>query len=143
MRVYSSWPLNRSASLLTSTVLIWFGVLLSCWAASGSEVSTAFTMADAPHAQQAANGYGYWIDGNNLAVYAEDDEAGDRLPKNAAFLRTLVFVLYFGLALGWIAVSGWRRRRPEVCSLFRCCFHSTVHLHQRRLIATLLEVFRL
>jgi hypothetical protein len=81
-------------------------------------------MAGAPHTEQAADGYGHQIDGNYLAVFAEEDEAGDRLPKNAELLRALVSVLYFGLALGWLGVSG-------------------VHLHQRRAVATLLGVFLL
>jgi hypothetical protein len=100
-------------------------------------------MADAPHVEQPANGNGYPIDGTYLAVFAEEDGAGNKLPKNAAHLRALVFVLFIGLALGWLVVSGWRRRRPEVFSLIRCWFLSIVSLHQRRLIATLLGVFRL
>jgi hypothetical protein len=143
MKLYSSWRFTRSASLLTTGVVLWLGAFLLSWPASGSEISTAFTMADAPHAEQAANGYGHRIDGNYLAVFAPEDEAGDKLPKNAALLRTLVFVLFIGLALGWQGVSGLRRRRPEVTSLIRCWFHSIVHLHQRRAVATLLGVFRL
>jgi hypothetical protein len=143
MKLYSSWRFTRSASLLTTGVVLWLGAFLLSWPASGSEISTAFTMADAPHAEQAANGYGHRIDGNYLAVFAAEDEAGDKLPKNAALLRTLVFVLFFGLALGWLGVSGLRRRRPEVTSLIRCWFYSIVHLHQRRAVATLLGVFRL
>jgi hypothetical protein len=100
-------------------------------------------MAGAPHVEQPVNGYGYPIDGTYLAVVAEDDEARNKLPKNAALLRALVFVLIFGLALGWTVASGWRRRRPELCSLTRGWFHSMVRLHQRRAIATLLGVFRL
>jgi hypothetical protein len=149
MKLYSSWCFTRCAPLLltvvlTIAVLLWLGVFLSCWPASGSEVSAAFSMADAPHAEQPANGNGHPIDGNYLAVYAEEDEAGDRLPKHAVLLRALVIVLFIGLALGWIAVSGWRgRSRPEVCSLIRGWFHSVVRLHQRRAVASLLGVFRL
>jgi hypothetical protein len=145
MRVFSSsWRFTRSASLLTTAVLLCLlGVFLFCWPASGSDVSAASTMAGAPHAAQAANGNGVPIDGNYLAVFADDDEAGDRLPKNAALLRALVFVLFFGLALRWLVVSGCRRRRPEVTSPIRCWFHSMVHLHQRRAVATLLGVFLL
>ena len=149
MRVYrSSWRFTPSASLLTTCSLLWLGALLLSWAASGSEVSTAFSMVDVPHAKQAANGqaaygHGHSIDGTYLAVFADEDEAGDRLPKNAALLRALVFVLFIGLALWWIVLSGWRRRRPEVCSLIGCWFHSMVRLHQRRAIATLLGVFLL
>jgi hypothetical protein len=145
MKLYSLWCYTRCAPLLrtilTTGVLLCLGAFLLSWPASGSEVSTAFSMANAPHAEQAANGYGVPIAGNYLAVLAEEDEAGEKLPKNAALLRALVFVLFFGLALGWQVVSGWRRRRPEGCSLIRCCFHSIVRLHQRRRIATLLGVF--
>jgi hypothetical protein len=91
-------------------------------------VSAAFSLADSPHAEQAAYGYGHPIDANYLAVYAEEDDAGNELPKSAALLRTLVFMLFFGLALGWIAVSGWRGRKPEGCSPIKCWFHSMVHL---------------
>jgi hypothetical protein len=144
MRVYSSWRFTGSASLLRTTVLICLGVFLFWWAASGSEVSAASTMmAGTPHAEQAANGDGYPIDDYYLAVFAAEDEAGEKLPKNAMLLRTLVIVLFFGLALEWIVVSGWMGRRPEVTSLNRCWFHSVVHLHQRRAVATLLGVFRL
>jgi hypothetical protein len=143
MRAFSSWRFGRSASLLTTGVLLCLGVFLLWWPASGSDVSTAFPIADAPHVEQSANGNGDPIDDNYLAVFANESEAGNKLPKNAALLRALVYVLFFGLALEWIMVSGWRRRRPEVCSLIRCWFHSMVHLHQRRAVATLLGVFRL
>ena len=143
MRVFSSSWFTRCASLLTTGVLLCFGVFPLSWPASGFEVSTASTMAGAPHVEQPANGSGYPIDGTYLAVFAEEDGAGNKLPKNAALLRALVFVLFIGLSLGWIVVSGWRCRRPEVCSLIRCWFHSMVHLHQRRDVATLLGVFRL
>jgi hypothetical protein len=144
MRVYSSsWRFTRCASLLTTAVLIWFGVFLLSWPVSGSDVYAVSTMAGAPHVEQAANGYGDPIDANYLAVFAAEGEAGNKLPKNAVLLRALVFVLFFGLALGWIVVSGWRGRRPEVCSLVKCWFHSVVGLHQRRGVATLLGIFRL
>jgi hypothetical protein len=148
MKLYSSWRFTRCASLLTTGTLLCLGAFLLSWPRSGSEVSTDFSVADASHAEQVANGqgangYGHRIDDYYLAVYAEDDEAGQQLPKNAALLRALVFVLYIGLALGWLVVSGWRRCKPEVCSLIRGWFHSMVHLHQRRAIATLLGVFLL
>jgi len=76
----------------------------------------------APHAEQLANGYGHRIDGNYLAVFATEDKAGEKLPKNATLLRALVFVLFFGLAFVWLGVCGWVRRRPEVCSPIRCGF---------------------
>jgi Na+/H+-dicarboxylate symporter len=144
MRVFSSWRFTRCASPLTTAVLLWLGVFLLCWPSSGFEVSPAFTVAGAPHAEQAANGFsGHQIDGNYFAVFAAEDEAKDKLPRNATLLRTLVFVLFFGTALRWLGVSSWMRRRPEVCSPIRCWFHSMVHLHQRRAVATLLGVFRL
>jgi hypothetical protein len=143
MRLSSSWRFTHSASLLTTTVLICLGAFLLSWPASGSEVSSAFIVAGAPHAEQAANGYGHHIDGNYLAVFAQEDEAGDKPPKNAALLRTLVLVLFFGPVLGWLLPAGWRRRSPEVRLPIRCCFHSMVHLHQRRAVASLLGVFRL
>jgi hypothetical protein len=144
MRVFSSWRFPRCASPLTTAVLLWVGVFLFCWPSSGSEVCAAFTLAGAPHAEQAANGSGHQIDGNYLAVFAAEDEAKDKLPRNATLLRTLlVLVLFFGTALGWLGVSSWMRGRPEVCSPIRYCFHCVVHLHQRRAVATLLGVFRL
>jgi hypothetical protein len=144
MRVYSSWRFTRSAPLLRTTILLCLGVFLLSWSAGGSEVSTGLAGAGAPHAEQAANSDGNPLDGDPLDVYTAVGEDGDRLPKNAVLLRTLVFVLFFGLALGWLVVSGWMRRRPEACSPIRCWFHSMVHLHQQRGIATLfLGVFRL
>jgi hypothetical protein len=143
MRLSSSWPFTGSASLLTTAVLLWLGVFLFWWPAGGSEVYGASPMARAPHAEQAANGYRHSLDGDYLAVFAAEGEAGEKLPKNAALLRTLVFVLFFGLALGWLVASALRRPRPEVCSPIRCWFHAVVHLHQRRAVATLLGVFRL
>ena len=144
MRVFSSWWFTRCASLLTTAVLLWLGIFLLCWPSSGSELSAAFTLAGAPHAEQAAKGSsGHQIDGNYFVVFAAVDEAKDKLPRNTKLLRTLVFMLFCGTALRWLGVSGWMRRRPEVCSSIRCWFHSVVHLHQRRAVATLLGVFRL
>ena len=127
MRFFSSWRLAGSASLLTTAVLLCLVPFLLSWPASGSE--------------QVANGHP--IDGQYPAMLAEEDEGSDQLPKNAMLLRTLVLVLFSGPALGWLLASGWRGSRPEDTSLFRCCFHSMVHLHQRRVVATLLGVFRL
>jgi hypothetical protein len=143
MRVFSSWQFAGSASLLTTAVLLWLGVFLFCWPSSGSELSAAFTVAGAPHVEQAANGSGHQIAGNHFAVFAAEDEAKDKLPRNATLLRTLVFVLFFGTALGLLEVSSWMRPRAEVCSPIRCWFHCVVHLNQRRAVATLLGVFRL
>jgi hypothetical protein len=127
MRVFSSGQFAGSASLLTTAVLLCLVPFLLSWPASGSE--------------QVANGHP--IDGQYLAMLAEEDEGRDKLPKNAMLLRTLVLVFFYGPALGWLLASGWRGSRPEVTSPIRCCFHSMVHLHQRRTVATLLEVFRL
>ena len=142
MRVFSSWRLAGSASLLTTAVLVCLGAFLLSWpATSGSELSAALTMKGVPHAEQAANGHP--IDGKYPAMFAEEGEVRDQLPKNAMLLGTLVLVLFYGPALGWLVASGWGGSRPEVTSLFRCCFHSMVRLHQRRAVATLLGVFRL
>jgi hypothetical protein len=143
MRVFSSWQFAGSASLLTTAVLLWLGLFLLSWPPSGSELSPAFTVAGAPHGEQAANGSGHQIAGNHFAVFAAVDESKDKLPRNATLLRTLVFVLFFGTALRWLGVSSWMRRRAEVCAPIRCWFHCVVHLHQRRAVATLLGVFRL
>jgi len=127
MRVFSSWQFAGSASLLTTAVLLCLVPFLLSWPASGSE--------------QVANGYP--IDGQYLAMLAEEDKVSDELQKNAMLFRTVVLVYFFGPALGWLLASGWRGSRPEVTSPIRCCFHSMVHLHQRRAVATLLGVFRL
>jgi len=144
MRVFSLWRFTRWASLLTTAVLLWVSVFLLCWPSSGSELSAAFTLAGAPHGEQAAQGSGHHIDGNYLAVFAAEDEAKEKLPRNATLLGTLVFVLFFGRALRWVGLCGWMRCRAEVCSPIRCWFHSMVDLHQRRrAVTTLLGVFRL
>jgi hypothetical protein len=143
MRVYSSWRFTRSASLLRTTILLCLGVFLLSWSAGGFGVSAALAGAGAPFAEQSANLDGYPIEGAYLAEFAQEREPDERLPKNSALVRSLVLVLFFGSALGRAVVSGWMRRRPEVCSPIRCCFHSMVHLHQRRAVATLLGVFLL
>ena len=128
MRVFSSWRFAGSASLLTTAVLLLcLGAFLLSWPASGSE--------------QVTNGHP--IDGQYPAMLAEEDKVRDELTKNAMLLRTLVLVYFFGPALGWLLASGWRGSRPEDASPIRCCFHSMVHLHQRRAVAALLGVFRL
>ena len=142
MRVNRPWLFPGSALLLTTAVMLWLGAFLLSWPASGSDVSAAFSMADAPHAEQAAYGYGDPIDGDPLDVFAAEGEDGEKLPKNAALLRALVLVPFFVL-LGWIAVSRWRRCKPEVCSLIRGWFRSLIRLHQRRAVATLLGIFLL
>ena len=143
MRVFSSWRFAGSTALLTTAVLLLcLGAFLLSWPpASGSEHSAVLTMADAPHTEQVANAH--QIDGQYPAVFAEEDEVSDALPKNAMLLRTLVVVYFFGPALGWLVACGWIRAKPEVTALMRCCFHCMVRLHQRRTVATLLGVFRL
>jgi hypothetical protein len=141
MRVFGSWRFCGSASLLTAAVVLWVGVFLLSWPSSGSEGYSAFSMVEAPHAEQPADGH--QIEGNHLAVFAGDDEARKILPKNAGLLRALVFALFFGLAFGWLGVCGCMRRRAEVFSSIGYPFHSVVHLHQRRSVASLLGVFRL
>ena len=144
MRVYRSWRFPGSASLLTTAVMLWLGAFLLSWPASGSEAYAPSAMAGTPHAEQAASGYEHQIDVTYFTLFAQEDEARDSLPRNAVLLRTLVLVLFFGLPLGWILMApGWRHCRLEVCSAIKCWFHSVVHLHQRRAVATLLGVFLL
>jgi hypothetical protein len=131
------------AALLSTAVLLCLGALLLSWPASESELSAVLTVVGAPHAEQVVNGHP--IDGQYPGMVAdEEDEGRDQLPKNAMLLlRTLVVVLFYGSALGWLLASAARGSRPEVTSPFRCCFHCMVRLHQRRGVATLLGVFRL
>jgi hypothetical protein len=142
MRVFTSWRFAGSALLLTAAVLLCLGAFLLSQSASEAKGSAVLAMVGAPHAEQVANGLP--IEGKYPAVFAdEEDEGGDELPTNAMLLRTLVLALFYGSVLGWLGASGWMRSRAEVASLFRCCFHSMVLLHQRRGAATLLGVFRL
>jgi hypothetical protein len=142
MRVLSSWHFAGSASLVTTAILLCLGAFVLSHSASGSELSAVLTMVRVPHAEQVANGLP--IEGRYPVMFAdEEDEGRYKLSKNAMLLRTLVLVLFYGSALGWLLFSGWRGSRPEVTSPIRCCFHSMVHLHQRRAVATLLGVFRL
>ena len=144
MRVYSSWRFTRSSSLLRTTILLCLGVFLLSWTAVGSEVSAALAVAEATFAEQPTNSDGYPIDDYYLAEVAQESEADDRLPKNSALLRNLVIVLFFWPVLWWLAATCWMRRRHEVCSPIWGWFHSMVHLHQRRGVATLfLGVFLL
>jgi hypothetical protein len=100
-------------------------------------------MVSAPHAELVANGLP--IEDRYPAMFGdEEDEGRDELPKNAVLLRTLVVALFYGPVLGWLLLAcGWRGSRPGVTPLSRHCFHSIVHVHQRRAVATLLGVFRL
>ena len=128
MRFFSSGQFAGSAWLLsTAILLLCLGAFLLSWPASGSE--------------QVANGHP--IDGQYLAMFAEEDKVSDQLPKNAMLLSKLVVVYFFGPALGGLVACGWIRAKPEVTSLMRCSFHCMVRLHQRRTVATLLGVFRL
>jgi hypothetical protein len=142
MRVLSSWHFAGSASLVTTAILLCLGAFLLSHSESGSELSAVLSMMRVPHAEQVANGLP--IEGKYPVMFADEENEGSyKLPKNAMLLRTLVLVLFYESALGWLLVSGWRGSRPEDASPIRCCFHSMVHLHQRRAVATLLEVFRL
>jgi hypothetical protein len=143
VRVFSSWRYAGSASLLTTAILLCLGSYLLSWAENGSELSAALAIVGASRVEQVANGL--LIDGNYPAMFAnEEDEVSDELPKNAMLLSTLVLVLFYGPALGWLLLaSGWRGSRPGVTLLSRCCFLSIVHVHQRRAVATLLGVFLL
>jgi hypothetical protein len=143
MRVLSSWRFYGSASLLPTAILLCLGTfLLSHYSASGSELSAVLSMVRLPHAEQVAHELP--IEGTYPATFADEEDQGrDELPKNAMLLRTLVLVLFSGPVLGWLLASGRRGSRPEDASPIRCCFHSMIHLHQRRAVATLLGVFRL
>ena len=145
MRLSSSWRFTGSASLLRTTILLCLGVFLLSWSACSSEVSAALAVTDTPFTEQSTDSDGYPTDGTYLAEVAQESEPDDRLPINAALLRNLAFMLFFGTALWWLlAASGWMRCRPEVCSTIGCWFHSMVHLHQRRGVANLfLGVFLL
>src|SRR5215218_8142784 len=102
MRLFSSWRFTRCALLLTTPVVLCLGVSLITWPAGGSDVCAAFGMAGTPHAEQTARGYGHSLDGDYLAVFAAEGENVEKLPKNAVLLRTLVFVPFIGIALGWL-----------------------------------------
>jgi hypothetical protein len=143
MRRFSSWRLTRSTSLLRTIILLCLGVCFLSWSAGGSLVSTTLVGAGAPFAEQSTNSDGYPTEDYYPARVAAEGEAREKLPKNATLLRTMVLVFFFGSVLGWLLASDLMRRRPEVCSPIKCCFHSMVHLHQRRAVATLLGVSRL
>ncbi len=143
MRSFRSWPVARVASLVAVVVLLCFGVFLSWPAGPKSEVSGAPTTTNSPHADKVANGYGRATAATYLAAFAEEPEAGDKLPRNATLLTTLLLVVFFGTALGWLLVFGRTHRRPPVPSLIKCCFLSIGRRHQRRPVAALLGVFRL
>jgi hypothetical protein len=145
MRRFSSWHFTRSTSLLRTTILLCLlGVFLLSWPVGGSGISAALAVTDTPFAEQSTNSDGDPIDDYYLPVFAQESEPDDRLPKNSALPRNLVLVLFFWPVLWWLlAASGWMGCRQEVCSTIRCWFHSMVHLHQRRGVATLLGVFLL
>jgi hypothetical protein len=89
MRLSSSWRFTGSASLLTTTILLYLGVCLLSWPAGGSEVSAVLAVADAPFAEQSSDSDGYPIDGTYLAMFAAEGEDGEKLPKNAALIKRL------------------------------------------------------
>ena len=148
MRLFRSWRFAHPASFLTIAILLCLGVggFLFCGAAvPKSEVSAALTltMAGTPHAEQVADGYGSPIDGNYLAMTAEDGELSDKLPVGATLLTALVLVAFFETALGWLLAFARTRRRSQLPSLIGRWSRSMVRLHRRRAVATLLGVFRL
>jgi hypothetical protein len=110
MRVLSSWHFAGSASLVTTAILLCLGAFVLSHSASGSELSAVLTMVRVPHAEQVANGLP--IEGRYPVMFAdEEDEGRYKLSKNAMLLRTLVLVLFYGSALGWLLFSGWRGSR--------------------------------
>jgi hypothetical protein len=123
---FRPWRSSHPASLLTIALVLWLGAFLFYWAAvPKSEASRAsLTTAGAPHTGHVANGYEPPIDGNYLAVSADEDELGDELPPNAMLLTVLVFVHSYG-------------------TVMRCCLPSIGRRHQRRPVPALLEVLRL
>ena len=143
MRLFGSWPFARVAPLVAVVVLLCFAVFLFWPAGPKPEISAASPTVDSPHADQVANGYRHQIDGKYLATFAEEAEASDKLPGNAALLTALLLVIFFGTTLGWLLAFGWTCRRSEVSSLIGCCFPSIVRRHQRRPVAALLGVFLL
>jgi hypothetical protein len=100
MRVFGSWRVAGSASLVTTAVLLCFGPFLLSRFVSGSEASAVLTVVGAPNAEQEANRLP--IEGKYPAVFAEEDKGRDGVPKNAVLLRTLVLALFYGPILGWL-----------------------------------------
>jgi hypothetical protein len=147
MRLFRSWRFARPAALPTIAIVLCLGAFLFYWTAvpPKSEVSAVLTltMADSPHAEQVANGYGPSIGGTYLAVSAEEGDLDDELPPNAALLTALVRAVSYGTVLGWLLAFARTRRSSEVSSLLGRRSHSMVWLHQRGTVAALFGVFRL
>ena len=147
MRLFRSWRFARPASLPTIAIVLCLGAFLFYWTAvlPKSEVSAALTltMADSPHAEQVANGYGPSIGGIYLAMSVEEGDLDDELPPNAALLTALVRAVAYGTVLGWLLAFARTRRSSEVSSLVGRRLHSIVRLRQRRTVAAFLGVFRL
>jgi hypothetical protein len=135
MRLFRSWRYARGTSLLAMVILLCVGTFL-CLLPTELEVSAALTTAHSTPLDQRAN-EGYF------AALAEEAEASDKLPRNATLLTALLLTVFFGIALGWLLVSGRTRRRLEGFALMGYCFPSIGCRHQRRLVAALLGVFRL
>jgi hypothetical protein len=143
MKSLRSWRFARIAALVAAAVLLCLGVLLS-WPATRADIPDSLTTAGSPHVGQGANeDGGPPLNGSYLAVPAEEAQEGDKGPVNAAFLTTLLLVVFFGTALGWLLAFDWKCRRPDVSSLIGCCFSSIVCRQQRRPVAAFLGVFRL
>jgi hypothetical protein len=123
--LFRSWRFVRPALLVTIAIGPCLGAFLFYWAAvPKSEPSSALTTAGAPYAGHVANGYRPPIDGNYLAVSADEGELGVKLPPNATLLTVLVLVYFYGTVMG-------------------CCLPSISRRHQRRPVPALLGVFRL
>jgi hypothetical protein len=140
---FRSWPFVRVASLVVVGILLCFGVF-PCWAeVPKPEVSADLKMVGSPHVNQVANGYGHAIDRKNVAEFAQEAEASDKLPAKATLLAALLLVVFLRTALGWLLAFGRTRRRLELPMLMERCSPSISRRHQRRPVAALLGVFRL
>jgi hypothetical protein len=142
MKSLRSWRFARIASLVAAATLFCLGSFLS-WPATGAEVPTSLTTSGSLHVDQGSNGDGHPLNRSYVAVPAEEAEDDDKGPVNAGLLTTLLLLVFFGTALGWLLAFGWMCHRPEVSSLIGRCFFSIVRCHQRQPVAALLGVFRL
>jgi hypothetical protein len=138
-----SWPFVRVASLVVVGILLCFGVF-PCWAeVPKPEVSADLKMVESPHLDRVANGYGHAIDRKNLAEFAQEAEASDKLPAKDTLLAALLLVVFFGTAFRWLLAFGRARRRLKLPMLTERCSPYISRRHQRRPVAALLGVFRL
>jgi hypothetical protein len=127
---------------LTAAVLS-LGIFLS-WRTAGSEASAAVLAADrAAHFEHLPNGYRHSKGANPHAIFADEGEAGDKLPANAALLTALVLGVFVWTALWWSGMFARTRPRSRVCSPTQNQFHSMLCFIQQRPVATLLAVLRL